>query len=108
MDIFTLLKNDEIGKEAIEEFMIAKADNPNLTIEELKKELKIEKISEEDLKKIIQDVINKNLEVVKEKEMRAMGPLMGEVMKKVRGKIDGKIVSNELKILLQKKLKEME
>ena len=78
IDIFTLLKNGEIGKEAIEEFMIAKSDKPDLTIEELKKELKIEKISEDDLKEII-----------------------------VRGKIDGKIVSNELKNILQKKLAEL-
>lgn len=107
IDIFTLLKNDEIGKEAIEELMIAKSDNPELTIEELKKKLKIEKISEDELKKIVNDIINKNIKVVKEKEMRAMGPLMGEVMKKVRGKIDGKIVSNELKIILQKKVAEL-
>ena len=107
IDIFTLLKNGEIGKEAIEEFMLAKSDKPELTIEELKKELKIEKISEDDLKEIIHNIINKNAEIVKEKEMRAMGPLMGEVMKKVRGKIDGKIVSNELKNILQKKLAEL-
>jgi glutamyl-tRNA(Gln) amidotransferase subunit E len=87
--------------------MMAKSDNPYLTIEEIKKELKIEKISEEDLKRIINGIINKNLDLVKEKEMRAMGPLMGEVMKEVRGKIDGKIVSNELKNILQKKLAEL-
>ena len=107
VDIFTLLKNNEIGKEAIEEFMIAKSDNPDLTIDKLKKELKIEKVSKDDLKKIILDIINTNIDVVKEKEMRAMGPLMGEVMKKVRGKIDGKIVSNELKTALQNKLAEL-
>ncbi len=107
IDIFTLLKYNEIGKEAIEEFMIVKSNYPDLTIEELKKELKIEKISEDDLKKIIHNIIHKNIDVIKEKEMRAMGPLMGEVMKKVRGKIDGKIVSNELKTILQKKLVEL-
>ena len=47
------------------------------------------------------------MEIVKDKEMRAMGPLMGEVMKEVRGKIDGKIVSNQLKTILQKKLVEL-
>ncbi|MFX1443124.1 MAG: Glu-tRNA(Gln) amidotransferase subunit GatE [Promethearchaeota archaeon] len=107
IDIFTLLKHNEIGKEAIEEFMITKSDNPNSTIDKLKKELQIEKISKDDLKKIILDIINTNMDIVKEKEMRAMGPLMGEVMKKVRGKIDGKIVSNELKTTLQKKLVEL-
>ncbi len=107
IDVFSLLKNGEIGKEAIEDFMIAKSETPDLSINELKKELKIEKISEDDLKKIIRDIVTKNEDMVKEKEMRAMGPLMGEVMKKVRGKIDGNIVSNELKIMLQQKLKEL-
>jgi len=106
-DIFTLLKNNKIGKEAIEEFLISKSDNPNLSIEDIKKELKIEKISEEDLKKIITKVVDKNIAIIKEKEMRAMGPLMGEVMKEVRGKIDGKVVSNELKTIIQQKLKEL-
>jgi glutamyl-tRNA(Gln) amidotransferase subunit E len=106
-DIFTLLKNNEIGKEAIEEFLISKSDNPNLSIKDIKKELKIEKISEKDLKKIITKVVDENIDIIKEKEMRAMGPLMGEVMKEVRGKIDGNVVSNELKTIIQKKLKEL-
>ncbi len=105
-DIFTLLKNNEIGKEAIEEFLISKSDNPNLSIKDIKKELKIEKISEKDLKKIITKIVNENIDIIKEKEMRAMGPLMGEVMKEVRGKIDGNVVSNELKTIIQKKIKE--
>ena len=106
-DIFTLLKNNEIGKEAIEEFLISKSDNPNLSIKDIKKELKIEKISEKDLKKIITKVVDENIDIIKEKEMRAMGPLMGEVMKEVRGKIDGNVVSSELKTIIQKKLKEL-
>ena len=106
-DIFTLLKNNEIGKEAIEEFLSSKSDNPNLSIKDIKKELKIEKISEKDLKKIITKVVDENIAILKEKEMRAMGPLMGAVMKEVRGKIDGKVVSSELKTIIQEKLKEL-
>jgi len=106
-DIFTLLKNNEIGKEAIEEFLSSKSDNPNLSVKDIKKELKIEKISEKDLKKIITKVVDENIAILKEKEMRAMGPLMGEVMKEVRGKIDGKVVSSELKTIIQEKLKEL-
>ena len=106
-DIFTLLKNNEIGKEAIEEFLSSKSDNPNLSIKDIKKELKIEKISEKDLKKIITKVVDENIAILKEKEMRAMGPLMGVVMKEVRGKIDGEVVSSELKTILQERLKEL-
>jgi len=106
-EIFMHLKNKEISKEAIEEIMIMKADHPELTIVEIKERLKLESISLDDLVKIIDDVINLNVEIIKEKEMRAMGPLMGEVMKKVRGKIDGAIISREMKNKLSSKLKEL-
>jgi len=101
------LKNKEISKEAIEEIMIMKADHPELTIIEIKERLKLESISLEELSNIIDDVIDANIEIVKQKGVRAIGPLMGEVMKKVRGKIDGAIISREMKNKLSLKLKEL-
>ncbi|MFX0008140.1 MAG: Glu-tRNA(Gln) amidotransferase subunit GatE [Promethearchaeota archaeon] len=106
-EIFTLLKKGKISKEAIEDILQLKADSPDLSIEQILKNLKIESISVEDLKKIIQEIIRKNVNLIKEKEMRAKGPLMGEVMKKVRGKIDGAVVSKELTNSINETLKEM-
>ena len=105
--IFLDLKNKKIGKEAIEDIMRLKADSPNLTIEQSIENLNLESLSIEDLKIIINEIVNKNLKIIKEKGMRSMGPLMGEVMKKVRGKIDGEIVSKELKTQIIDKLTEM-
>ncbi len=107
LEIFTLLKNKEIGKEALEKFMGLKAESPQLSIDEIKKKLKIEKVSEDDLIAIVHKIVNKNEKLIKEKEMRAMSPLMGEVMKEVRGKIDGATVSKELKTILEQKIKEL-
>jgi len=107
LEIFMLLKKNEISKEAIEEVMSLKADSPELSIDQIKKQLKIEKLSLEDLKIMIGEIINNNSKLIKEKEMRAKGPLMGEVMKKARGKIDGAIVSKELEIAIKEKLKEL-
>jgi len=107
IDIFTLLNKGEISKEAIEEFMKVKTKSSELSINEIKTNLKIETISKEDLKEITLKVVNANIKVVKEKEMRAKGSLMGEIMKKVRGKIDGAIVSKELDLILKEKLKEL-
>ena len=106
IDIFTLLKKGDISKEAIGEIMSLKADSSQLSINEIKKKLKIKSVSKEDLRKLTLKVVNKNLEMVKKKEMRAKGPLMGEVMKQVRGKIDGSIVSKELDIILKKIIEE--
>ncbi|MFX1567237.1 MAG: Glu-tRNA(Gln) amidotransferase subunit GatE [Promethearchaeota archaeon] len=107
IEIFSLLKKKEISKEAIEELMKLKADNPELSISEIKNKLKIESISIEDLKKLITEIVDKNSNLIKEKEMRAKGPLMGEVMKKARGKIDGAIVSKELENSINLKIKEL-
>lgn len=105
--IFLELKNKKIGKEAIEDIMRLKADSPNLTIEQAIENLNLESLSFEDLRVIINEIVKKNLKIIKEREMRSIGPLMGEVMKKVRGKIDGEIVSKELKLQISNKLKEM-
>jgi glutamyl-tRNA(Gln) amidotransferase subunit E len=105
--IFLELKNKNIGKEAIEDIMRLKADSPHLTIEQSIEQLNLKSLSVEELKKIIEEIVINNLEIIKEKEMRSMGPLMGEVMKTVRGKIDGEIVSKELKLQISSKLKEM-
>jgi len=107
LEIFALLKKKEISKEAIEEVMSLKADSPELSIDQIKKKLKIESLSLEDLKKLINEIIDDNSKLIKEKEMRAKGPLMGEVMKKARGKIDGAIISKELEIAIEEKLKEL-
>lgn len=87
--------------------MDLKADSPKLTIQQIKKQLNIESLSLEDLKVIVNKVVDSAIDLVKEKEMRAIGPLMGEVMKEVRGKIDGKIVSDELKKAITIKLEDL-
>ena len=105
--IFQELKNENIGKEAIEDIMKLKADSPNLSIKQIIEKLHFETLSVEDLKIIINETVNNNLKIIKERGMRSMGPLMGIVMEKVRGKIDGEIVSKELKVQILNKLKEM-
>ena len=106
-EIFALLKKNEIVKETIEEIMILKADSPDLTINQVKEKLNIESISIDELNQIINEILSDTTELIKEKEMRAMGPLMGMVMEKARGKIDGAVISKELKKSLIVKLKEL-
>ncbi|MFW9998956.1 MAG: Glu-tRNA(Gln) amidotransferase subunit GatE [Candidatus Hermodarchaeota archaeon] len=107
IEIFNLLKKNEISKEAIEELMKIKADTPKSSIDLIKKKLKLETISQDELKQLIVEIVNTNSNLIKEKEMRAKGPLMGEVMKKVRGKIDGAIVSKELENIIKEKIREL-
>ncbi|MBY8988996.1 MAG: Glu-tRNA(Gln) amidotransferase subunit GatE, partial [Candidatus Lokiarchaeota archaeon] len=68
--IFRELKNKKIGKEAIEDIMRLKADSPNLTIAQLIEKLHFETLSVEDLKIIINEIVNKSSKIIKEREMR--------------------------------------
>jgi len=107
IELFTLLKDKKIGKEIIEDIMRMKTDNPDLTISQIKDELHIKSISLDELKKIINEIVGKNIELIKERENRSIGPLMGEIMKVVKGNIDGSIVNQELRKEVKKILEGM-
>ena len=73
-------------------------------VEEAMKNASIESINEEDLDKIIKDIVNKNQEIIKNQKERAMGPLMGIVMKELRGKASGETINKLLLKNIKKKL----
>lgn len=106
-DLFTSLKKNEISKEAIEDILIKLSNSPNTSFKEVKEQLKIIKLSEVDLIKLIQKIVNKEEALIRKSEMRSFSPLMGEVMKEVKGKIDGKIVAEKLKKAITNKLEEL-
>lgn len=105
--MFNMLEEKSIGKEAIEDLMEKKAENPDLSIKEIKEKLQLETITLDDLQELINGIIEKNLDLIKERNMGAMGALMGDVMSEVKGKIDGAVVSKELKKAIQEKIKEL-
>ncbi len=93
-ETFELLNKDKIAKEAINKILAHLASNPEKSAEEIMKKLKIQKISINKLRKIIDKTLSENEELTEKKEF---GILMGLIMRKVRGKIDGEIIAKELK-----------
>lgn len=61
-------------------------------------------IDEEEIREIIQEVIDDRIDFVKEREMGAVGPLMGVVMEDLKGKADGEKVSKILREEIQKNI----
>jgi Archaeal Glu-tRNAGln amidotransferase subunit E (contains GAD domain) len=51
------------------------------------------KISDEQLEKIVDQVIQENIRIIEEKGDKAFNVIMGKVMSKVRGKVEGKKVA---------------
>ncbi len=63
-----------------------------------------ERISEDELRRIVLSVLDEKGEFISERGERAFGPIMGEVMKEVRGKIDGGLVGRVVRELLAERL----
>ena len=102
MKTFELLEQNKINKESIEiifeQIMSKKADNVLQALEKAS----ITQLTDEELDKILDEIIQKNLEKVNEEQMRALSGLMGIAMKQVRGKASGKIINQKLKDKIQK------
>ncbi len=107
LDLFKALSEGKIAKEIIKNILKMIANNPKQNIDQVIKKLKIETISTESVEQIINKILEKNINLIKEKGDRAFKPLMGDVMRSVRGKIDGKLVSSLLKEKLDKFLENL-
>ena len=59
-------------------------------------------LSEDDVAKIIAEIVANNEGMVKERQMGAMGPLMGMCMKQLKGKADGGMVNKIVREEIQK------
>ena len=81
-----------------EQIMSKKADNVLQALEEAS----ISQLSDEELDKILDDIIQKNMNKIKEEQSRALSGLMGIAMKQVRGKASGKIINQKLKDKIEK------
>ncbi|MDR0913522.1 MAG: Glu-tRNA(Gln) amidotransferase subunit GatE [Methanobrevibacter sp.] len=111
-DVFILLNDNKIAKNSIIDVVrkIATCINDNskninqINPIEIAKDLNLILFSLDDTKEIIIEIINKNKNMVEERKMGAMGPLMGMAMKQLKGKADGKIVNTIIKEELTKLL----
>jgi glutamyl-tRNA(Gln) amidotransferase subunit E len=102
-ELIDMIAKGEVAKEAAEELLKAVSKNPNKSVRELAKELGLRAITIEEAEKLITEIINENLSVIRERGERALGLIMGRVMSKLRGKIDGRIVAE----IVKKKIKEI-
>jgi len=101
---FQLLEDKKIAKESIEIIFENIMSEKSKTIEEALKNASIQGIDNEELEKIIQNIIEKNHEIIKNQKERAVGPLMGITMKELRGKASGEMINDLLLKNIKKKL----
>ena len=102
MKTFELLEQEKINKESIqiifEQIMSKKVNDVLQALENAS----IIQLTEEELDKILDNIIQSNTDKIKQEQMRTLSGLMGLAMKEVRGKASGKIINQKLKEKIQK------
>ncbi len=100
-DAFTLVKRGETTKESLPEVLAWLAENLGKKAKEAVTALGLGMMTAEELAELVNGVVEEKADLVAERGMRAMGPLMGVVMGQVRGRAD----PQEVQRLLQSALK---
>ena len=102
-ELFELLADDKIPKESLEiifeNIMSGKSD----TVSDAIQSTAVTRMNEGELNAILDEIIQKNMELVKELGENAITTLMGIAMNQVRGKASGQTVN----VLLRKKIQEI-
>ncbi len=103
-EIFTLLSEGKIAKDSVTDLSIETIKKPDESVEKIAEMSNLTMLNEEDVSKIIAEIVENNENMVKERQMGAMGPLMGMSMKKLKGKADGSVVNRIVREEIQKLL----
>ena len=97
--IFLEIQSGVIAKESFEE-IIQNICNNKMKLNDIITKMKDNKLSDQDIEKIIKEIIIQKKDIIEEKGQESFSILMGEAMKKLRGKVDGKKVSDKIRELL--------
>lgn len=97
---FSLVEEGKITKESVSNVLVELCQNGGIP-EQTAINLKLVMLSNDDVESIIDELIEDNYKMIKERGMGSMGALMGKSMEKLRGKADGKLVNKLLKEKIQ-------
>ncbi len=92
IDIFKNLSANAFGKEAVPDVLKFLANKPEIEVAKAIEEIGLS-VNMDEVKQLIEDIVNAKKEFIQEKGAHAVGPLMGVVMNELRGKVDGEIIN---------------
>ena len=97
IEVFRLVGLEKTSKEAIPEIVKWLTEHENAEPMEAVRELGLTMISDEELEPIIDEYLNKNMDLIMKRGLGALGALMGMVMRDLRGRVKPKTVSRMIK-----------
>jgi len=101
--VFSAVRGGAVAKEAAPSLLAWLCRNRNRTVEDATRELGIRMLSETELLKIIDRVIDANSGLIKERGEGAYGKIMGLVMSEVRGSADPAAVTRLIRTKIRDK-----
>ena len=99
-DIFNLLADGKIAKDSVRKLAVETIKTPDADISQIAEDNNLVMMSDEEVHEIIAGIVADNEEMVKERQMGAMGPLMGMCMKELKGGLVNQIVREEIQKLI--------
>jgi glutamyl-tRNA(Gln) amidotransferase subunit E len=96
-ELFHLIDVGETTKEAIPDIITWLSKHEDATVKDAVNSLGLAMISQEELEKLVDDLIRENRGLIEERKAKAFGYLMGIVMKRTRGRVKAESVSKMLK-----------
>jgi glutamyl-tRNA(Gln) amidotransferase subunit E len=101
-ELFSLIGAGQTAKEAVPDIITWLAKHENASVKQALESLGLGMLSENELEKLIDELIKENKSLIEKSGENAFGTLMGLVMKKVRGKANAETVASALKKKLKK------
>lgn len=102
-DVIRLLEDGKVSKDALRDIVACMADD-GVTAGEAAEKLDLLLLTEDEVEAVIDEIIELNHEMIQERGMGAMGPLMGQAMGRLRGRADGKVVNRILNSKIRERL----
>lgn len=104
-DVFKLVKDGSVVKESAVDMLVYLAKNPGQGVQQAVTKLGLEMMGEDEVKKLVKETVAEKSDMVQERGMKAMGPLMGIIMGKVRGKASpqqvNKLLNDAIRALIE-------
>jgi glutamyl-tRNA(Gln) amidotransferase subunit E len=101
IEVFDKLEKGLIAKESVTLILEKIMKNESKTVKEAMDSLNLTKIGDDELHKILDEILNDNAHIIKEKGINSIGALMGKSMVMLRGKVDGYKINGYLKHKLE-------
>jgi glutamyl-tRNA(Gln) amidotransferase subunit E len=96
LQVFKSVEAGKTSAEAIPNLLTYLTKNPKSSVSDALAKMGLGKVDAEEIRGVIEEIVNSRQDFIKEQGERAVGGLMGVVMKQLRGKADGKLVRSIL------------